>query len=225
MTAHVTNGRTALMAKKLDPKIAAILKEHGFGPDACWDCHGTWVVYHKVLERIAASAGIVFDAPQLIEANGEKGIAALVVTGSIGDKKMWSIGEAAPKNNKNAYPWAMAEKRAVDRVVLKLIGLHGWAYSEEEADDFKPKSPPGITKFRKETRDFYADLQACSDYDSYVAFATTQPVQDFLTKAQQDFPDEWHGDGEDIKGIKGEMKAVCDRLKKAESGDTGQDGV
>jgi hypothetical protein len=39
----------------------------------------------------------------------------------------------------------MAEKRAKDRVILKLIGLHGLAYSEEEADDFKQepaKEPP-----------------------------------------------------------------------------------
>jgi transcription initiation factor IIF auxiliary subunit len=31
----------------------------------------------------------------------------------------------------------MAEKRAKDRVILKLVGLHGDVYSEEEADDFK----------------------------------------------------------------------------------------
>ena len=31
----------------------------------------------------------------------------------------------------------MAEKRAKDRVILKLIGLHGEVYSEEEAEEFK----------------------------------------------------------------------------------------
>ena len=31
----------------------------------------------------------------------------------------------------------MAEKRAKDRVILKLAGIHGDAYSEEESDDFK----------------------------------------------------------------------------------------
>jgi hypothetical protein len=35
----------------------------------------------------------------------------------------------------------MAEKRAKDRVILKLIGLSGDAYSEEEADDFKNSNP------------------------------------------------------------------------------------
>ena len=125
------------MPKNLDPKLTAILKEHGFGPEACWNVHGTWVIYHRVLEAIAAKVGIEFAQPHIIEADSANGIAALAVTGTLGGKIVWSIGEAAPKNNKNAYSWAVAEKRAKDRVILKLIGLHGLAYSEEEADDFK----------------------------------------------------------------------------------------
>jgi hypothetical protein len=35
----------------------------------------------------------------------------------------------------------MAEKRAKDRVILKLVGLHGDVYSEEEADEFKNEKP------------------------------------------------------------------------------------
>ena len=123
------------MSKKLDPKIDGILKSYGFGPEACWDCHGVWVIYHRVLEQIASKAVIVFDQPFIVEANGEKGIAAVCVTGRMGEKNEWSIGEAAPANNKNAYPWAMAEKRGKDRVILKLLGLHGEVYSEEEADE------------------------------------------------------------------------------------------
>lgn len=128
-----------MMAKQLDPVIAEVLKSYGIGHEACWNCHGTWVVYHRFLEQIAAKANIHFDAPLIVEADGAKKIAALCVTGTLKDKTEWSIGEAAPGNNKNAYPWAMAEKRGKDRVILKLIGLHGLAYSEEEADDFKYK--------------------------------------------------------------------------------------
>ena len=130
------------MPRALDPVVAETLKKYGFGKDAAWDCHGVWVVYHRVLEQIAAQAGISFDPPQIIEAKGEQGIAAVCVVGRMGDKAVWSIGEAAPKNNKNAYPWAMAEKRSVDRVILKLIGIHGLVYSEEEADDFRNSAPP-----------------------------------------------------------------------------------
>jgi hypothetical protein len=125
-----------MMAKQLDPQIAEVLKSFGYGRDAAWDCHGTWVVYHRVIEQIAAKAGIVFEPPIVLEANSPAKCAAICVTGVIGDKREWSIGEAAPGNNKNAYPYAMAEKRAKDRVVLKLIGLHGLVYSEDEADNF-----------------------------------------------------------------------------------------
>jgi len=133
------------MARKLDPVIADTLKRFGFGPDAAWDCHGTWVVYHRVLEQIAAKAGISFDAPIPLETNGAGRSVAICVTGrNDAGKTEWSIGEASPANNKNAYPYAMAEKRAKDRVILKLIGLHGLAYSEDEADEFKeePRRSP-----------------------------------------------------------------------------------
>jgi hypothetical protein len=128
------------MAKKLDPHLLEILTTYGEKPeDALWDCHGTWVAYHKAIERIAAKASIVFDMPQIIEARSADKTVAIAVRGTMKDRAEWSFGEAAPANNKNAYPYAMAEKRAKDRVVLKLIGLHGLVYSEEESDDFKAK--------------------------------------------------------------------------------------
>lgn len=127
----------------IDGKLKEILTK--FHPDprsAVWDCHGKWVAYHAALEEIARNAKITFDAPQVLEANGPAKCAAICVTGRINGHAMeWSIGEAAPSNNKNGYPFAMAEKRAKDRVILKLIGLHGMVYSEEEADDFKGEGP------------------------------------------------------------------------------------
>ena len=67
-----------------------------------------------------------------------------MVMGHMGDKSEWSIGEASPSNNKNSYPYAMAEKRAKDRVILKLVGLHGDVYAEDEADSFKEERPEEI---------------------------------------------------------------------------------
>ena len=68
-------------------------------------------------------------------------IVALSVQGYIDDGKgkntAWSIGEVSPQNTSNKYIYAMAEKRAIDRVILKLLGVHGDFYSEEEADEFK----------------------------------------------------------------------------------------
>ena len=129
------------MAKAADPKLLAILAEYGEEPrDAMWDCHGTWVVYHRAIERIAARAKITFDMPEIVEAKSADRIVAIVARGFMGERSEWSFGEAAPGNNKNSYPYAMAEKRAKDRVVLKLVGLHGMAYSEEESDDFKDRA-------------------------------------------------------------------------------------
>ena len=133
------------MARKLDPAIGEVLKKYGYGAEACWDCHGTWVVYHKVLEQIAVKAGIKLMPPIVLESDGKNKTVALCVTGWLDGNSIWSIGEASEHNYKTkpkqpAYPYAMAEKRAIDRVVLKLIGLHGLAYGEEEADSFVP--PP-----------------------------------------------------------------------------------
>lgn len=131
------------MARKIDPTITKLMKEYGLdSATALWDCHGTWVMYHRSLEQVAADQKIKFDQPLILEANGATKSVAICVTGHFKDRAEWSIGEAAPGNNKNAYPYAMAEKRAKDRVILKLIGLHGLVYSEEEMPDERKSMPP-----------------------------------------------------------------------------------
>jgi len=51
---------------------------------------------------------------------------------------MESYGEASSKNTKQAYPVAMAEKRALSRVILKITGFYKYGvFGEDESDDFK----------------------------------------------------------------------------------------
>lgn len=129
----------------LDPRIEAIRERYGLDRSDFWELpqkKGTWLVKHAALEIVAAKAGIEFTMPQIIEANGGEGIAAVCVSGELDGRSVWSIGECSPKNNKNAYPWAMAEKRAIDRVILKLIGIHGLVYSEDEADFDRASAAP-----------------------------------------------------------------------------------
>lgn len=129
---------------KMNERLSTILAKYELDPKkAVWDCHGTWVAYHWACEQIAREAGVVFESPVLMACDLSTNTVAVCVTGRIGDIAEWSFGEAAPNNNKNSYPWAMAEKRAKDRVILKLVGLHGEVYSEEEADDFKKSNQPG----------------------------------------------------------------------------------
>lgn len=130
------------MSKKPSPEVMKFMEAYGVLADEIWQVHGSaWVIKHRALERVAGERGIVFDRPAMLETNSSEGIVALVVFGSLKDRQEWSIGEAHPKNNKNAYPYAMAEKRAKDRVILKLLNIHGSLYSEEEADDFKRENP------------------------------------------------------------------------------------
>src|ERR1043166_618127 len=122
--------------------VMAFMEKFGVDSDEIWEVHGSaWVVKHKALERIAAEQGIVWDKPELKVCDMAQGLIAILVGGHLGDRVEYSFGEASPKNNKNAYPIAMAEKRAKDRVILKLLASHGDLYSEEEADDFKRQNP------------------------------------------------------------------------------------
>lgn len=117
-------------------KALEVLKEIGLPMEkAMWNCHGTWVMYHKACEQIAAHKKITFDLPKILEQDVSKRIVVMLVTGKCGEISEWSIGEATPDNNKNNYPFAMAEKRAKDRVILKIIGLHGDVYTDSEIDE------------------------------------------------------------------------------------------
>jgi len=126
------------MANKIPDALQKALKDvdETVG-SATWDCHGTPVVLHKALEKIAAKQGIQFDAPVHLLSNPASKEVVIQVTGRLGDRQEWSIGEVSSRNCRNDYPFAMAEKRAKDRVILKLLGVAGDTYSEEEADEFK----------------------------------------------------------------------------------------
>ena len=157
--------------KPLPPKLLEILSTIDMTQEeATWDVHGTPVLLHKACERIAAKNNIVFDAPVIIESDAGKKHAVMCVTGHMGDKTEWSIGEATPYNNKNNYPYAMSEKRAKDRVILKLIGLHGHVYSQAEADELEEAMPKKIMNLDTEARvdaaiTFYEDC----NMDKFIA--------------------------------------------------------
>jgi hypothetical protein len=128
------------MAKK-SKAILDFQAQYKIADDEVWEVHGsTWVVKHKALERVAAEVGIVWDKPELKVCDMAQGFCAVLFCGRLGEKVEYSFGEASPKNNKNSYPIAMAEKRSKDRVILKLLAVHGDLYSEEEADDFKRRN-------------------------------------------------------------------------------------
>lgn len=133
----------------LDPRIEAVRAQYGLASSDFWQIpqNKQWVCKHAALEVVATKANVEWQQPQIIEADTSNGIAVLSVSGKLGERLEWATGEASPKNNKNSYPWAMAEKRAKDRVVLKLVGIHGLVYSEDEMPngnerETAPDEPP-----------------------------------------------------------------------------------
>jgi hypothetical protein len=157
----------------LDPRIEAVRVQYGLEQSDFWQIpqNKQWVCKHAALEIVATKANVLWSPPQIIQADTVNGIAVLAVTGQMGDRIEWATGEASPKNNKNSYPWAMAEKRAKDRVVLKLAGIHGLVYSEDEmppevdtrgkaAPDDKPK-PISAAEQKRGLEAIEADLLDC----------------------------------------------------------------
>ncbi len=144
-------------------RILDFMAAHKVDHDEVWEVRsgGSWAIKHSALERVAAQNNITFDLPQLAEKDSINKIVAMLVIAHRGDRTEWSFGEASPANNKNAYCYAMAEKRAKDRVVLKLLNIHGAGllYSENEIDDAPKRKNPHVTEPTDLVPDFEHDEQ------------------------------------------------------------------
>ena len=72
------------------------------------------------MQKVAEIDGIKTGKYEIIECDIAKGVVVVQVTCTLGERSVSSLGEAHPRNNKNAYPSAMAQKRAFDRAVTEL---------------------------------------------------------------------------------------------------------
>lgn len=150
-------------------EIAELFKKFGatISNDDVWQVQQATVIKHKALERLAASAGVIWDAPTVLRC--ERDEAVILVTGKLDVRSEWSIGEALINANyrvtgKQApYVYAMAEKRAKDRVIIKLCGLHG-LYSEDEADEFK--EPREAEKHEPQRADDETIRTYCTEFNA-----------------------------------------------------------
>lgn len=82
--------------------------------------------------KISISYQLIYNSPDLK-------FIIIKATGKMGDKVIETFGECSPNNNQNSYGVAMAEKRAMSRICLKLCGFYeqGNVFGEDEADVFK----------------------------------------------------------------------------------------
>ena len=132
------------MVANIEPRVEKILKKYNLKPEhALWELKrggkATLIMLHKYCELVGAKAGVIIDDIVEVETNSAQGIAVVKCYAHNDKMKVITYGVASPKNSKVAYPYAMAEKRAVDRAILKLTGLHGFVYSEDEFDTSNEK--------------------------------------------------------------------------------------
>lgn len=102
---------------------------------------GFVVITRTGIEKIQRSLKIVVHYEVVPEFTDPlNGLYVVKATGGLQDDEgimpiVESYGECSPKNNRNAYPVAMAEKRALSRVVLKMADLYELGvYGEDELD-------------------------------------------------------------------------------------------
>jgi hypothetical protein len=95
------------------------------------------IITRAGIDKIQAASKIIINY-ELVNLSDDHSHCLIKATGIMGDKSIETYGEASPKNNRNAYPVAMAEKRAMSRIVLKLAGFYELGFfGEDESDDFK----------------------------------------------------------------------------------------
>jgi hypothetical protein len=99
------------------------------------DKRGFLIVTRQGIDYLVGKLGIVVEFQPVFQwSDPAEGRYVMTAHARIGDRGVMTFGEASPKNNTNAYPVAMAEKRAMSRAVLKLVGMYELgAMGEDEA--------------------------------------------------------------------------------------------
>jgi hypothetical protein len=127
------------MDKKTKDFLNEMNKTYGLEPSMTWTMtrgkKEITIITREGIELIQAKAevDVTFELADV-------GVAGVIVKaiGTKGDKTIETFGSASKETSKTKYYAEMAEKRALARVVLKLIDAYRHSvFSEDEADDFK----------------------------------------------------------------------------------------
>jgi len=122
-------------------RLAELAKKYNLGKEDFFKIHNSVIITRTGVEKIAMVARINLDYKIVIVdlTNKEACIECTATMPSEnGVKTITTFGESTPYNTKNAYPVAMAEKRAKARAILMLTEFYSeGVYSEDESDDFK----------------------------------------------------------------------------------------
>lgn len=97
------------------------MKGHHFHADR----RGFIIVTRAGIDYLQAKLDITVDfIPVYAWSDASEARYVVQADGFMDKRRVTSYGEVSAKNNTNPYPVAMAEKRALSRVVLKLVGMY-----------------------------------------------------------------------------------------------------
>ena len=127
-------GKVVNFPQTLDKMLQQIKVNKGL-----WELQpGKFAILHKEVERLAYEFGVETEVDtQYVDL--VKGCAVVKAVARYQGKRFTTLGEVSPANNDWKFPVSIAEKRAVDRAVLKALNIHGTYYSEEELENKKEK--------------------------------------------------------------------------------------
>ena len=126
-------------------RLNNLYTKYGLGKEDVFKSPQGWtIITRSGIDKIQANANITINY-DVVSYDLENVIIKAI--GSLEDQTIESFGESSPKNTRNSYPVAMAEKRAMSRVVLKLSGFYAeGVFGEDEADDFSAE----VKRMKKE---------------------------------------------------------------------------
>tara|TARA_R110002020_G_scaffold5502_5_gene22844 strand:- start:3609 stop:4238 length:630 start_codon:yes stop_codon:yes gene_type:complete len=162
---------------------------------------GKYITTKEAIEKIWSESGIKLVSVQVL--NSERDFVRLLITMSLGENTMSSIGEADGKLNclGNKYYGCMAEKRGIGRVVLKLIGAsqHG-IMSEEDFSNQTNKSFDDDLPTHKTSSVVKSEVSGNSPLPTSLAWREEKfmPLQTKIRNCSNDDVKHWFRKKEDI---------------------------
>ena len=120
-------------------RLNDLYKKFGLSTEDIFKSPQGWkIITRSGIDKVQAQAGINITYDPIVT---ERDFVVVKATGVMNDKTIQSFGEANNGSHKpncrQAYPVAMAEKRAMSRIVLKLTGFYELGvFGEDEGDDF-----------------------------------------------------------------------------------------
>tara|TARA_B100001964_G_scaffold233010_1_gene289664 strand:+ start:193 stop:708 length:516 start_codon:yes stop_codon:yes gene_type:complete len=119
------------------------------------------IITHNACEKIAEMVSIVIQEPQWLS-RGKNGVWAVQVMGwkrLQPEHKIWTTGESSPDNCKTDYPVAIAEKRAKDRLILKLVNASEYGVLSEsemeELEQTRQETNVSVDELRQRSQELY----------------------------------------------------------------------